>query len=262
MPLVRFALRAVLVLAGGIAFAPLSAAPGPVHLFHANPEGYGFEGSMPEPAGTYFALHCAARCELRRNRVTIRKQTIETHDGPVPGVFARARKAAPSLFLVRGIPGLKEGPVTTWYYNAGFQRGALDQDRRWETSRMRRFDIGGKPLTIAGLYSNTKDSVCAADPVCEGAMRIEWKVRFGEVERTLAVAETETPELGTPLTIDDVVVWIGDLDGDAKPDLVLRPQSRGDYLHLQLFLSRDLGSGKPWRPAAQFYYWDPNNAGC
>jgi hypothetical protein len=262
MHAVRFLRQAALVLAAGIAVSPLYAAPAAIHLFHAHPDGYAFEGAMPAPAGTYFALHCTAGCELRKNRVTVKKRIVDAHDGPVPGVLARAGKAPPSLFMVRGVPGLKEGPVPTWYYNKGFQSGVSSSEEEWKSSQVRRFDIGGQALTIAGIYAQTKDAQCAARADCRGTVRVEWKFRYGEIERTLAVVNGTVPELGTPLSIDDFIVWIGDLDGDGKPDLVVRPQERADYLEMQLFLSRELVPGKPWRRSARFYYWDPGNPGC
>lgn len=244
------------------AFVPAHAADS-VHLIHGKPSGYPFyEHTIAFPAGDYFALHCAQTCELKKNRVYIRRQTIKTTEGPAQGVVARSSAAPPSLFMVRGLPGLKEGPVQTWYYNRRFQGGQPVSERAWDASQVRRFDIGGRPLTVTGAWSTLPDQSCATDASCPLTVRVDWKVRFGAIERTLAVTESSIPELGTPLLLDDFVVWIGDIDGDGKPDLVVRPQERRDELGMQLFLSTELVSGKPWRPAARFYYWDPAQYGC
>jgi hypothetical protein len=85
-------------------------------------------------------------------------------------------------------------------------------------------------------------------------------MQYAGVERTLAVLTGN--ELGTPIPIDDFIVWIGDLDGDAKPDLLVRPQNREDYLEMSLFLSRTLKPGQPWKASGHFYFWDPTNPGC
>ncbi len=60
----------------------------------------------------------------------------------------------------------------------------------------------------------------------------------------------------------DALVWAGDLDGDGRLDLLLRPQPRPDYVELRLLLGRDRPAAGEWPAAAQFYWWDPANPGC
>ena len=272
MPATRLLCAALLGLAacaGASGAAPRSETGSAVHLVHGTPAGHAYTSYYENldpvadyPAGAYLGLRCASDCELVEDQLSVLRQTIDTTDGPAPGLVLKS--AGRSLFLVRGIPGLKKGPVRTWYVNKRFRfpDDGRGPDRPWTASQTRSFDIDGMPLSMTGAFSAAKDPECEPVAQCPDVLRVAWEYRLGDVKRTLAVVTTNAPELGMPLPIEDFVVWIGDLDGDGKPDLVLRPQDRSDYLEMQLFLSSQLAAGQPWRPAARFYFWDPMRYGC
>jgi hypothetical protein len=94
--------------------------------------------------------------------------------------------------------------------------------------------IDGVPLEICAHVTQVPATFCNTGD-CPSFPRVTWRMRFGGVERTLAVLSGD--ELGSPLPIDDFIVWIGDLDGDRKPH-------------------------RPWTPSGHFYFWDPINPGC
>lgn len=253
----RFTLLAV------AAMLPLQslAADDAIHLVHSRAEGYPFEAIAPFPSGDYFALRCEKGCTLVKTAVQVKPATIASHEGPQKGFMAKSVKWAPSLFLLRGLPNLKEGPVTTWYFNKRFQQSPDEvSEKALVAPQERSIDIDGKPLLVSGLLSKHKEDYCKADVPCDTYTQVRWRLRFGDIERSLAVVRDT--EFGSPIPIDDFLVWAGDLDGDGKPDLVVRPQDRADYLEMSLFLSSALIPGKPWKASAKFYFWDPANPGC
>jgi len=242
----------------GAAGAPASG----ISLLHAGAAGYPIDDTTYS-GGSYLAVTCdKGACTLVPTQVTIANRDVQTQEGTESLPVMRADLKAHALFLVRGVPGLAAGPVKTWYVNERFL--ASDDPASMAPAR-RRLDravsVDGENVRFDGHWLQGQDPSCSG-PGC-GTRQLAWKVRLGETERTLAALWPDgiVGEDGM-LGVDDVLIWVGDLDGDGKPDFVIRPQARPDYLELTLFLSTRLEVGKPWHPAARFYYWDPRNAGC
>lgn len=233
-----------------------------IHIVHGNKNGYPYEYSVDVSEGEYFSVVCQGACFLKKANVEVTGAKVNGYEGATDGYVVKVTNPESSLFLVKGLGNLREGPIRTWYYNDKFQKSAEDTtvadfSKKQEIS----WQVGDKRLSIAGAVAYVKDQTCTPnDTDCPKYPKITWKFRFGEVERTLFTLGGS--ELEYPLGIQDFIVWVGDLDGDGKPDLVVRPQGRSDYLELSLFLSSALSPGKPWRPSAKFYWWDPTNPGC
>lgn len=264
-PSIRSLLRALLVpacLAITAAQAAEPAAAG-IAIVHGSPDGYAIDNGTVYPAGEYFALTCpAGECRLVRAQVSMPVETVGGYDGPEPMPVLRTDLATPNLFMVRGLPQLHEGPVKTWFFNERFlglpHPADMDAAKRVLAKSVQ---VDGELATFTGNWVKGVDPNCGGDGCPTRALA--WKFRFGATERTLATLwpDAVMGEDGL-LGVDDVLLWVGDLDGDGKPDLVVRPQERPDFLGLSLYLSSQLRVGEAWRPAARFYYWNPGNPGC
>jgi hypothetical protein len=256
----RTALASALLLSASLHAGAAGAPANGIWLLHTSSAGYAIDDTS-YPAGGYLAVTCdKGACTLVPTQVTFANRDVRTHDGTESLPVMHADLKTHAVFLVQGVPGLAAGPVKTWYVNERFL--AADDPASMAPARRkldRALSIDGESLTVDGHWLQGQDPSCTG-PGC-GTRQLAWKVRFGETERTLAALWPDgmVGEDGM-LGVDDVLIWVGDLDGDGKPDFVIRPQTRPDYLELSLFLSTRLQVGKPWRAAAQFHYWDPRNA--
>ena len=221
------------------------------------------------PLGVYYAISCEAenRCQAQLETLVARKAKIHTKDEVYSGLKIHTTQVHNPLFLIRGLPALAVGGVKTWHYNPKFQKNveyaAIAFDRahgkphqRWHKIN----DIEGESLAIRGTWIPHIDPLCFG---CGEQRAMQWRFTFKQITRTLAIIPEDTVmNREGMLDVDALIVWVGDLDLDGLPDMVLRPQARADYLTLHLYLSRDLKPQQPWKQAARFYFWDPANPGC
>lgn len=236
-----------------------------VSLLHMRPEGYLFKEGNPYFEGdtqSYFSLECSDTCRLRKTQITSAYADVPNSEagggGTTPGVILKGDEGKP-LMLIRGIPALTEGEVTTWYVSPTPVE-LLELVTYWEKNVD--VPVGDRTLRIA------KKRVAKVQPGTDGDDDIEktaeqWTFSYDGVTRTLAYIWDNWlfgPE--GRIGAREFVVWVGDIDKDERPDVLVRPQERPDEIGLALFLSSQLKTGKPWTPAAKFYFWEPTNPGC
>ena len=218
----------------------------------------GFELDQGFPEGRYFALvKRDSSCRLDTVYVIAKHDSISDICNP-PKRYARVlyvQKNPKVLLFIRGISGMRTGPVKTWYLNSRWVNGTLynqenmgDYRNRTRKKELQFDDIG--MFTLAGKLL----------PGCNDGL-LQWQVRFGDGEwRTMPILPNGM-DMGLA-SGNQCLLWIGDIDGDAQPDVLLNPTlDEYDAEYFQLFLSRQYKSGQPWKIGAEFYY-SRLDAGC
>ncbi|MEN9911672.1 MAG: hypothetical protein RI956_116 [Pseudomonadota bacterium] len=67
--------------------------------------------------------------------------------------------------------------------------------------------------------------------------------------------EGGTLDLEKMADVSKYLLWVGDLDGDNQPDLIVNKDGGWGEIEYKLFLSSDIKPNKPWKPAATFDMW-------
>ncbi len=72
--------------------------------------------------------------------------------------------------------------------------------------------------------------------------------------------------------IRSTLLWVGDIDNDGIPDLLMNASSRSGAFEkyspyesgydVQLCLSSQITDSSTWTPSAKFEWWDEENSGC
>ena len=177
-------------------------APGQELLLQGGP----FEASaLPlNPAGRWLALVDGGESKLTPVTVTIEAALEECTETPGAARAVRLDGAEP-LAMFRRVPGLRAGAVTS---------GRLEPARGWREPRSG--DFGGKPFVLSEMHAG------------EGfQLRYSWGGRGG----TVFVAEAEDEGHWD-------LLWLGDLNRDGWPDLVLQADGKYSVRTTRLLLSR------------------------
>jgi hypothetical protein len=210
---------------------------------------------QPKP-GPYFSLQPSEHgFSLIRTNIKSKPTIVRGYDHDGPGNLIQC-DSKNSIILIRGIQGLKEGDVKTWYWN-----GFSSSNSKFKTNRSfyKKINCDGETYTIKGEW-RTPDSSSGDG---EG---LQWKMQTGRQSWNLDLVSSWYLGRDEVLAVEDYLVWVGDIDGDGKPDFLVRPQGRHEsfhqYLELSLFLSSHRKARAPWKPASRFYFWDPKLAGC
>jgi hypothetical protein len=226
----------------------------------------------------WWVIACAqAECNLRRTSLEILKNQHPTYDGPtVPSQVLiwnplpyglsidrqelsdqsyRPRRASDATLLaifkpIRASPALhlEEGNLTTWWY----ARKQIEELRDPYASHLlppaqHELDIPGHGrLTLR--FERTSP---------EKSPRI--RIEYGEDTQDLGEYE---PHMGVPdrMPLGEFVQWIGDLDADGRPDLLINHSAY--YWDIRLWLSGKAKPGELVGEAGRFNYSPPDSPGC
>jgi hypothetical protein len=136
---------------------------------------------------------------LRRARLRL-KPTIYNDGSDHPGIEVLADSLPTTLFFVRGLKWVKEGPVGTWFL--GDWRMAPQKSLTLTTPGARKYRISTSPPI--------------PEPKMEGFRPFRYELRLNEraIEREQALGSWN-------IDYSPSVRWVGDLDHDGKIDIFL-----------------------------------------
>jgi Leucine-rich repeat (LRR) protein/photosystem II stability/assembly factor-like uncharacterized protein len=209
-----------------------------------------YEAEGP-PAGRYCALCCRdSSCWIDTVQLHATQDSIESfYSGMVKGRIVKTDYRPEMLLLVRGIPGLVPGPLKTWYCNP-LWRYSFEVLNKY-------YPLNKKRLTqkIELDSIGTFEMTAIMDQTESGYY--QWRVRFGnEPWWTLPIVPGQTSSDPSWAPAKLAILWIGDLDNDGAPDMIMRPILDFDGL-IQLFLSSQRRPNHLWKSAATFYHYPP-----
>lgn len=235
-----------------------------------------------QPGSGWWVMACRAEdCRLLPVRLRVEELEHPTYDGPaVPGQRLRlaAEDANAAAFLARPVVDpsigrqraandvvilaafrpdaglrLQAGPLTTAWYAAPPPISMDTPPFAWQLlpplSRQIRF--GNAQLLT--LSQKLPDSTAMIDDVAL-TLEVDSHRQSLGTRYIHAIGETAPVELG------EVLQWVGDLDGDGRPDLLINHS--GYWWDVALWLSSRAQPDELVGEAARFSYSPPDSPGC
>lgn len=236
-----------------------------------------------QPGSGWWVMACRAEdCRLLPVRLMVEELAHPTYDGPaVPGQHLRlaAEDANASAFLAQPAVDpavgrqrtandvvilaalrpdaalrLQAGTLTTWWYAAPRPTSAAAPPFAWRLipplSRQIRI---GESQQVLTLRQQLPDPATMVDEVAL-TLEVDGQQQSLGTRYIHAIGETAPVELG------EVLQWVGDLDGDGRPDLLVN--HTGYWWDVALWLSSRAQPGELVGEAARFSYAPPDSPGC
>lgn len=234
--------------------------------------GWDLPGESYEAADGWFALVCDqanVSCQLHSTNLTITKASHSVYDSdPVPGQFLQwaplpfnlgkplgESEQRPQLIALlkpdnQSTIKLKSGSIKTFIHKAA--------DIYPKTDR-----LGTLEVRITYQKNQFMDLI----PRMQMPSKNDEfpKINTIEIRSGLLRQQLEgfqiSPVVGTGFTSPkDYLIWAGDLDGDERPDLILRHADSEN--HISLYLSTLAQKGEIVGLAGSFVFSDPSSPGC
>ena len=250
------------------------------------------DGALQHVAGRHFVsgddwwvLVCRdERCMLEPARLDVEESAHHTYDGPdVPGqlLHLQPRRSDSSLPMraagpspggahlppadsgvilaafkpVRTLAALSfaHGPVTTWWYSRPSRGEAIAGEpfsRQLLPAAERQIRVdGGRILSLRQIAN--EESLAA---------ELQIEIELDGVRQSLGTHSEHMGDGKHAVELGEVLQWLGDLDGDGRPDLLINHS--GYYWDLSLWLSSLAQPGEWVGEAGRFTYSPPDSPGC
>ena len=242
-------------------------------------DGWNIPGRYFREGAGWWVFACAKSCTLTPAKMTIRTGTHPDYDGPpLPSQIlswqplpydldkakqtpeedrSRTRRPDDPILLAIFKPvgplvelRLSAGEVKTWLHH-GMEKYPVTKSRVLET-----------PISEgAGMIAVIRQRLLAIKPQQEGGedKRLLIELQVGNIRQTLDDYgfHMEAPGFISPKKF---LLWVGDLDGDGKPDLLLNTTSY--WWNTTLYLSSLAKSGELVGKAGQYSFSPPDSPGC
>lgn len=250
------------------------------------------DGALQHIAGRHFVsgdgwwvLACRNDfCALEPASLLVEDLAHRTYDGPeVPGQLLklqphqsgelvlqrrggdpyfgmRPRRAEDSVILAAFKPvralsalALTRGAVSTWWYSPP-RIGDADTPVPFSHQLL---PAAERQIRIGSAGRMTFRQLVAQEP---GSSELQLELELDGVRQSLGTHYVHMDEGDQPVELGEIIQWIGDLDGDGRPDLLVNHS--GYYWDLVFWLSSLAAPGELVGKAGRFAYSPPDSPGC